>query len=526
VSTPDARAARPPLAPDAAASVEAVATRRTGSLVEWLLQRELLRGPHLFIDYWADVLHLRGAIPERLVRAGLVDPAVFRAGLDRPDLHVPRLQFYLLLFLVGPLAFPFRSFRRVGRYGLRLLGPVARETREMLRAYQLRLEPAGAGRVHVSHGETALARDVIDPHLVSGFCSLFWAAYKLPLASFSAILVVAIGTPILYSAGLLGVIDDYWVPVGFPLIVLLLFLFYREWVTAILGALPVLFGRYMVAFVQPDSVAGWLTFIWPLLGLFLLYLVFDWFFMPRPVPPVLLLYTAEGPGRPYERDEDAPYWLEGKNYWVWRYLILSPAELNKFWERDWERVDLWIRADGDRAGALEWVVTDLHYRELWVPFDRLGPAENLERHRREAADALAAREPGIWLVEVDADLLVHYPFIRGATFLRERGGVPVRSAMDLVAALWRRVGGPAAPEELHTLDRVRLRLGRDILADVPEFLLRRVSRHLMSQPWRYWRYPLGAATRIEPRLYGAIRPAAPPGASDPELQIRAPTPND
>jgi hypothetical protein len=522
VSAPDEKAARPPHS-DAEAAVESTpaGTRRSGSLIEWLIEQGLLRGPHLFVDYWASVLRLGGMIPEAQIRAGLVDPPLFRAGLDRPDFQIPRLRFYLLLFVVGPLVLPFRSFRRLGRYRLRFLGRLGREIQDALARYWLDLTRAAPGRVHASLGTTPLARDILDPHLVAGFCSLFWAAYKLPLASFSAILLVAVATPAFYAAGLLGVVADFWMPVGFPLIVVLLYAVYREWVTAILGALPVAVGRYLLRFAQPSSVEGWLAFVWPLLGLFALYLLFDWFFMPRPVPPVLLLYTADGPGSPYEREGDAPHWLEGRVYWVWRYLVLSPAELNKFWERDWERVDLWIRADGDDAGKLEWVVTDLHYRELWVPYERLGPAHGLARHARHARESIESGEPGTWVVEVDADLLVHYPFIRGVAFLPERGGVPVRGALDLVSALWTRVRDEPAAAQLAALDRARLRIGRDVLADVPEFLLRRVSRHLMSQPWRFWRYPLGAASRQEPRLYGRDFPDEPPPAADPALQIRS-----
>ena len=522
MSTPDEKAARPPYS-DAAeqAAPEPAPERRSGSLIDWLLEQGLLRGPHLFVDYWANVLHLRGMIPERQVRDGLIDPPLFRAGLDRPDFQIPRLRFYLLLFIAGPLVLPFRSFRRLGRYKLRLLGRLGREVQEQLDRYRLTVSPSAPGRVDVGLGATTLARDVLDPHLVSGFCSLFWAAYKLPLASFSAILLVAVATPALYAAGQLELVADLWMPIGFPVIVLLLYAVYREWVTAFLGALPIAVGRYLLRYAEPSSVEGWLAFVWPLFGLFAIYVLFDWFFMPRPVPPVLLFYGADGAATPYARPADAPYWLAGRCYWVWRYLILSPAELNKFWERDWERVDLWIRADAPGEGRLEWVVTDLHYRELWVPFERLGPAPNLARHERVASEAIARNEPGTWLVEVDADLLVHYPFIRGVAFLPERGGVPVRSALDLISALWHRIRDEPGPTQLAALDRARLTLGRDVLADVPEFLLRRVSRHLMAQPWRYWRYPLGAASRQEPRLYARDFPDDPPPAADPGLQIKA-----
>lgn len=510
---------------------------RRNALVDWFLNQRLLRGPHLYVDYWANVLGLEGVIPAAHLRSRLIDPALFRAGLDRPDLEVPRLRFYILLFLIGPLIFPFRAFRRLGRYRIRFLGPVGDEIQRSLRSFRLRLRRTRSGRVDVfpprsaaraarsddtaSNEDEPIASNLIDPFRVSAFCSLFWAAHKLPLASFSAILAIAVLAPALASAGLLDIITRFWIPVGYPLLVILLRLFYREWVTAILGALPVIFGRYVLRFAQPASIGGWLNFVWPLAALFLLYLVFDLFFTPRPVPPVLMLYTSEGAGNPYARQGDAPYWLEGKSYWVWRYLILSPAEVNKFWERDWERVDLWVRADGADAGRLEWAVTDLHYRELWIPYAKLGSSDALARQTQTARDTVAAGEPGVWVVEVDADLLVHYPYVRGVAFLPQEHGVPVRGMMELLRALWTRIKGEPSAAELVELERLRLRLGRDVLADVPEFVARRVSRHLMGQPWTYWRYPLGAATRAEPRLYGAATSDEPPLAADPRLQIKS-----
>jgi hypothetical protein len=271
-------------------------------------------------------------------------------------------------------------------------------------------------------------------------------------------------------------------------------------------------------------VEGWLPFFWPLLALFAMYLLFDLFFVPRPVPPALMLYTADGPGRAYDRPGDAPYWVEGQAYWVWRYLILSPAELNKFWERDWERVDLWVRADGPDAGQLEWLVTDLHYRELWIPYDRLDDDEGLARQREAARTAIEGGDPGVWVVEVDADLIVHYPYVRGVAFLPTTKAIPARGIRDLIGGLWSRASVTPTSEELNNLERLRIILGRDVLADVPEILVRRVSRHLMSQPWSYWRYPLGAATRLDPRLYGSAREDPPPPAADASLQIKGQPP--
>lgn len=493
---------------------------RRGALVRWLLDRELLRGPFLFADYWASVLGLEGVIPDRHLKNRWVDRALYRLGLDRPDLEIPRTRSYLILSLIGPFLFPFRSFRRLGKYRFRYSPSVGEDIVRALDAYRLRLEPVGPGRVRVRKDDHILADDVLDPFVISGFSSLFWAANKLPLASFSAILLIAILTPLLDAAGLLGLTTAYWIPAGFPLLTALLYLVYREWGTAILGALPVIVGRYLLVLLHPGAQQAWGAFFWALAALFVLYLFADWFFIPRPIPPVLMLYSDHGPGSPYDRDGDRPYWLRGHVYWVWRYLILTPAELNKFWERDWERVELWIRADGEEAGTLEWVVTDLHYRELWIPFENLGSPESLARARSEADRARRAHRPGIWLVEVDANLVFHYPYIRTVSFLPEKDGIPAHSILHLAAALWKRPREDRIEPHVLAMNRARLQIGTAVLGDVPEVIAPRTARHLFAQPWTYWRYPLGAARRREEWLYEYERSKEPPLAADPTLQIK------
>jgi hypothetical protein len=506
--------------------------RPAGSLVQWFREQELLRGPFLFVDYWANVLGLEGVIPAEHARLGFVDPPLFRTGIDRPDLEVPRLRSYLLLFLAGPLLFAFRSFRRLGRYRLRFEKGRHAEILEELDAYRLTLDPGdrlpdpeGAPelppRCDVRIRDTVLARDVLDPYRVAGFSSLFWAANKLPIASLIGLLVIGIAAPVLSTLGLLEITARFWIPLGFPLLVVVLYAVFRDWLTAVLGGVPILLGTYLVGVLRPSTPYDWSVFFWSLAGIFMVYLAADWFFVPRPVPPALLLYTADGPGRPYIRAEDEPWWLEGRVYWVWRYLLLSPAELNKFWERDWERVDLWIRADGPEAGHLEWVVTDLHYRELWVPYHKLGEPQGLERQRQKAAEAAAGNGAGIWLVEVDADLIFHSPVLRGATFMRDTGGVPVRGIGHLVRSLWRRLKDDDIEQPMRALARLRARRGIDLLGDIPEFIIRRTQERIVEEPWTYWRYPLGAARRREPLVYAPVDDAPRPAAADPELQIKA-----
>jgi hypothetical protein len=510
-----------------------MAESRGGSLVQWFREQDLLRGPFLFVDYWANVFGLRGVTPDDHVRRGFVDPPLFRLGIDRPDLEVPKLRSYLVLFLIGPFLFAFRSFRRIGRYRLRFRSGREREVLNRLDRFRLTLDPAGhepdpAGapelgpRCDVRIGDTVLARDVLDPYRVAGFSSLFWAANKLPLASLLGLIVVGVMAPVLTTTGLVEITARFWIPIGFPLLVALLYLVFREWLTALLGGVPILLGTYLVDVLRPSTPYDWSVFFWSLGGIFLIYLLADWFFVPRPVPPALLLYTADGPGRPYARDEDAPWWLEGKVYWVWRYLLLSPAELNKFWERDWERVDLWIRADGPDAGALEWVVTDLHYRELWIPYRKLGDAASLERQAEKARIAARGDGAGIWLVEVDADLVFHSPVFRGVSFMEDTGGVPVRGVKHVVRSLWRRIRDTDLAEPTLALERIRMERGLDALGDIPEFVSRQAARRMLEEPWTYWRYPLGAARRRDALLYDPLRPTEAPPAAERGLQVKAP----
>ena len=491
------------------------------SLVEWLRARGLLRGPFLYADYWAVVLGLHGRVPDRQVREGLVDPSLFRIGLDRPDLELPRTRYYLLLFLAGPLLAAFRGFRRLGRYRIRLREHVGEAVLRQLAPYRLDLEEGESGRVDVRHDGRVLARDVLDPRRIAGFASLFYPAYKLPLASLTGILAAVVAAPLLDAAGWLDAAARWWVPVGFPALVLLLYAVFRDWPTAVGGALPVLLARWLLPALHPAAVESWAPFLWAMGGLFALYLVAVWLFLPRPVPPVLMLYTAEGPGRPHAREEDAPWWLEGRAYWVWRYLVLTPAELNKFWERDWERVELWIRADGPEAGALEWVVTDAHYRELWIPYGKLDAPSHLERQREDALAHGRDGGAGTWIVEVDAHLVFHTPFVRAASFVPEEGDVPVLSLRHLARALFRRGHRDPTEGSIRALDMLRIRRGAGILDDLPEAVTPLVARHLVAQPWAYWRYPLGAHRRWERRLYEERPDRSPPPAADPELQIKA-----
>lgn len=498
-----------------------------GSLASWLLEQGLLRGPLPFTDYWASVLRLEGGDRPERERDGLIDRALFRLGVDRPELELPRLRYYLWLFFAGPLLVAFRSFRRLGRYKIRMRSGVGETVLEALEAYTLELRSAGAGRLDAHRTERAggeiVARDVVDPFRMSGFTSLFLAAYKLPLAALTGIILVGVAIPVLHDYGAFEAYGSRLVLLGFPVVVLLLLALFRELGTAVLGAVPVLIAAYLYWSLGPETSRDWSAFGLWLAALFAAYLVIDLFFFPRPVPPTLMLYTKRGDGSPYEREEDAPWWLGGEAYWVWRYLMLTPAEVNKFWERDWERVDLWIRADGDDAGMLEWVVTDGHYRELWTPVSRLCPPEQLEQLMADARAARAQGTPGTWLVEVDANVIFHTPDLRAVSFLPDEGRIPARRIGHILRSMWARVAEPDPTAALRRLEAIELESGIALLEDLPELIADRAARHILSLPWTHWRYPFGANRERDLRAYEAWREPRALPAADPALQIKLET---
>jgi len=80
----------------------------------------------------------------------------------------------------------------------------------------------------------------------------------------------------------------------------------------------------------------------------------------------------------YYHEKDAPTWLENRFYWVIRHTYRFPFEITlkksiinfiipflvlfHLKKDDWERIEIWVNAEN---GAVEWVVADYHWRELW-----------------------------------------------------------------------------------------------------------------------------------------------------------------
>ena len=172
---------------------------------------------------------------------------------------------------------------------------------------------------------------------------------------------------------------------------------------------------------------------------------------------------------------------------------------------------------------IEWVVDDFHFRELWIPYERTVSSREAAAQSQGVREAQGLPEPGVaWVVEVDTDLLGHWPELRGVFLLPLRQGWRKARWRQLARSLRVQV---EADQPRHFRELVhRLRLDRrDFLEDIPEYLRWLALRRLLTIPWRYWRFPRGANTIARPLLYGESNEASGiPLASEASLQFKAP----
>lgn len=478
---------------------------------------------HLYADYWASVLGIRGVVREEVLKRGFVDLDVFRTCLNRPSTRLPGIGYYILMLFLGPLLIPYRMIQRIAS---RLHVPLAGEeaAAELLRPYRLQLGEERQGQVEVSWRGKPLVQGLVDPMQPEVVFSVVYPAYKILVA---AILAMALSLFSQWVAGRPGLQE--WAGklllIGnFPLLAVLLYAIFRDWWTSLVAPLPVFLVLWVVSLLGPLPVLHLGSFPSILAGLAVGYFVVDAFLVPRVMAPTLYLYVndAQSPLYPYAEGQ-GPTWLRGRTYWVWRFVTLTHAEIHKFWESDWERTEVWVRADGEEAGRIEWIVVDFHFRELWIPYERTVSQQTVEEDRQALQELRhdPARGAG-WVVEVDTDFVGHWPEMRGVFLL------PLRQGWR--KARWRQLGRSlrVQVESDHYRDyrevTHRLRLDRrDFLEDIPEHLRWIALRRLIAIPWHYWRYPRGANTVARPYLYGEGSEAAnPPRANELELQFKAP----
>ena len=247
-------------------------------------------------------------------------------------------------------------------------------------------------------------------------------------------------------------------------------------------------------------------------------------FERRSLPPALYLYVNDPKSRlfPY-REGHEPYWLEGRFYWVWRFVTLAPAELIKFWEKDWERLEIWVRADGERRGRIEWIVNDWHYRELWFEYESFTRSGARQVHDRILEADFRSDRRITWVVELDMDLVFHSPTVRGIYIARGKGLSLGRRLVSIFSAIIRKRTKDSPEKYARNLDMFEIQGGR-LLHDMPEHFRMVGVRRLLSMPWTYWRFPHGANASRKAFVYSGSggTDSAPQPASDRRFQIKRP----
>jgi hypothetical protein len=306
---------------------------------------------------------------------------------------------------------------------------------------------------------------------------------------------------------------------SYPIVLVILYFMFNDLLTATLAPLPLIAIRMIIRIGQ-----GFQGFVIAAAGVaFVLYLV-EWFFVPRSLPPVLYLYVNDRDSQhfPYRRGHE-PYWLSGKYYWVWRFVTLAPAELIKFWEKDWERLEIWMRADGQERGRIEWIVTDWHYRELWFRYERFTGKLAREVHRNILQNYLDSDHPLTWVIEMDMDLVFHSPVVRGINLAPGRGLSFGRRILSILSVIF--TGRTFEDPEKHKRSLEMLEIqGSEFLEDLPEHFRATATRRLLSLPWSYWRFPRGVRSRKTLFVYSGSdsQDNAPQLASDRRFQIKEP----
>jgi hypothetical protein len=485
-------------------------------------------GPYLYCDYWASVLGLRGLLNPRLVDRQSISLDLFRNGLDRPRARLPKLRYYLITFLAGPL---FVTSHLVAQLGFILRSRVKVDTsfQQAMSRFELSLSPADTKehlvRVRDRAGDEK-AR-AMNPDRLGVICSLFYPTYKVFIAALVTILVTVILISLLGHIAFLSSIMPFFEVLVYPLLFAVLYLIFRDLLTAVLAPLPVFAVRFLLHYSGEMPPADWGPFLLGMGGCALVFYLAEWFFIPRPLPPALYLYIndPDHPDFPY-RSQHAPYWLEGRLYWVWRFVTLYPAELNKPWEPDWERLEVWVRADeGSGMGQIEWLVTDVHYRELWIDYRRLVP----ESERREHLQWLTGHwrdgdAQGSWLVETDAHLVYHSQFVRHIFPIHPRKGWIWKRIWELLRSVRMYRARDRQGDLLPVISELEIG-GEVIFGEIPEHLRKLSLREVLSIPWSYWRFPEGvtsvrASYRYDSPAEQEDVESDAPRASEPRLQIK------
>ncbi|MGQ9809838.1 MAG: hypothetical protein ACUVQ7_00660, partial [bacterium] len=389
--------------------------------------------------------------------------------------------------------------------------------RETLRKHGLEIREQAKGLVEVYFKDDRVASQILSPLKIRVCCAMFFARNKVFLA---ALISLAYGSLIHPMSNLLGAghsLASYLGVLSYPMVLLILWLMFDDLLTACIAPLPLVMIKQIL-----KAGHGFQGFVLAVVGTAAVLYFVEWFFIPRSLPPAVYLYVNDPQSKyfPYRKGHE-PYWLHGRYYWVWRFVKLAPAELTKFWEKDWERLEIWIQADGKDRGKIEWIVSDWHYRELWFRFEKIAPMSGnkyvglLERELETNSDLT-------WVVELDMDVLFHSPMVRHIYLVKGRNASLGRRAISIFSSLFRRRVAEDIDAHKKRLETLEIG-GNTFLYDVPEILRGTATRHLLRLPWTYWRFPKGAKSKRLFLVYDILdgEPQEAELASDPAYQIKA-----
>jgi hypothetical protein len=479
-------------------------------------------GPYQFCDYWASVLNLKDIVNVDSLSAAGLSLEIYRKILNRPSAGLPRLGYYILYSLLKPFILICQgAMRLAGRRRCKPENSYKRNAMQsLLQDHALRIEPKDGGKADIYSDGELVAPGLVSPLRLRASASLFFGRYKVFLASAVALGYGALVEPVASLFGAENVVVPYLGVLFYPIVFVILWLLFDDILTAVVAPLPLIALTRIVHISQ-----GFKGFVLAVaLTAVVLYLV-EWFFIPRSLPPALYLYVNDAKHKlfPY-RGGHEPYWLEGKFYWVWRYVTLAPAELMKFWEKDWERLEIWVRADGDNRGRIEWIVTDWHYRELWYKYAAFTGDSARSVHDRFLSRSVDTPEKLTWVVDLDMDLVFHCPVIRGV-YLAEGNRLSVwRRALSILTVMMRRRHRENPEDYAQKLEEFEIQ-GGEFLDDIPEIFRMVTASRVLSWPWTYWRYPHGAKASRSIFLYDSLADIStdPESASDRRFQIKEPS---
>ena len=478
-------------------------------------------GPFLFCDYWASVLNLKDIVNLESLSVTGLSLEVFRKILNRPAAGLPKLGYYIVSSLFKPLLVLSRLFSRLVGVRPKPRLPIYNrdQMRNLLLEHALKVEPKSGGLADVFSEGRKVAGDIVDPFRLRAVTSMFFARYKVFLASLVALGYGALVGPVSGLFHAEHVLLPYLGVLSYPIVLLILWVMFDDLLTAVISPLPLIAIRMIITAGQ-----GFQGFVAAVVGTaFVLYLV-EWFFIPRSLPAALYLYINDRQNQdfPYRAGHE-PYWLQGRYYWVWRYVTLAPAELLKFWEKDWERLEIWVRAEGDGRGRIEWIVTDFHYRELWFKYESFVSKGAQEFHDAVLGQYVSSEGELTWIVEMDMSLAFHSPVVKGVYIARGRRLSTLRRIWGILNVILRKRAQENPERYKPALEILEIE-GSEFLDDVPEHFRTMVTRRLLSFPWSYWRFPLGVTSSRTISVYGSARSlhGEPERASDPRFQIKEP----